>query len=334
MLHFLSLFSTLLVSLTIAKDLPSVKLQNAAVPGTEMPAMGIGTFGYALFPGGRAEYWNNSAAETAVLAWLKAGGSRIDTAEGYGDQPGIGKAIREQAVPRNKIFITSKVGGGPLGYNETIKAFNKVIGELNTTYVDLLLIHWPGPLPKLSSDPKCTHSSTGRDCRQSSWLAMEFIFKSGGAKAIGVSNFEQNHLQDIIDLKSLLPAVNQFEYHPYWHEDDLVQFCQNHSIVVNSYSPLGTPDWAPWTHLWNSSILDLPVIKSIAKSHQKSPAQVVLRWAWEKNIVLNPRSWNDQHMAENLDIFNFQLTEDDVKQIMSFPKPAVPKVCPDPHNIK
>ena len=301
-----------------------------------MQAMGIGTFGYASHPGQKAEYWNNSVTATAVSAWLKAGGRRIDTAYDYRGEAGVGMAVLHQTeVHRSEIFITSKVGGLPPGYNDTLEQFQEILTQMNLTYVDLLLIHWPGPLPLKSSDPKCKLiSGSDKECRQSSWLALEKIFKSGGAKAIGVSNFEQNHIQDILDLKSLVPSVNQIEYHPYWHEDGLVEFCQNHSIAVNSYAPLGTPDWGPDHRDWNSTILDLPVVKEIAKAHSKSPAQILLRWAWQKNILLNPRTWNDDHMAENLNIFDFELSDDEWKQIASVPKPATPKVCPDPHLIK
>ena len=328
-----TLIIALLIPLTLGAKMPSVDLHNAAKPGLQMPVMGIGTCGYAISPNEKAELWNNSIAEKAVLAWLNLGGRRIDTSLDYLDQPGIGRAIRSQtAVPREEIFITSKVGGGPLGYNETLDQLTTILDQLNTSYVDLLLIHWPLPVWSNSRDPACQHESQARACRQSSWRAMEEIFHSGRALAVGVSNFEMSHLQDIVDMNSLLPAVNQVEYHPYWHEDDLVAYCRDKSIVFNTYSPLGTPDWGPDHRGWNSSILDLPLIRDIACRHAKSPAQVLLRWALEKKLVLNPRSWNEKHMAENLDIFDFELTSDEARQIDDVPKPANPKVCPYPSN--
>eukprot|EP00118_Oscarella_pearsei_P004901 m.21766 g.21766 ORF g.21766 m.21766 type:complete len:336 (+) comp28216_c0_seq1:1120-2127(+) len=326
-------FCGLLLMPACSAETPSVKLQNAAKPELQMPAVGLGTAGYIAVPERKAELWNDSVAEKAVTEWLKAGGRRIDTAIDYNDQKGIGKAIREQSIPRSDIFIVSKVGGGPLGYNETLNQFQTILSQLNTTYVDLLLIHWPVPMPSTSSDPSCQQGAQARDCRQSSWKAMERIFTLGSALAIGVSNFEKSHLQDIVDMHGLLPAVNQVEYHPYWHEDDLVAFCRELDIAFNTYSPLGTPDWAPDHRGWNSSILELPVIKRIAESHRKSPAQIVLRWAWEKGLLLNPRSWNSSHMTENLSIFDFELNKDDIQQIENIPKPENPKICPYPKTV-
>ena len=160
------------------------------------------------------------------------------------------------------------------------------------------------------------------------------LFNSSKALAIGVSNFEKNHLEDIFMMNSLTPSVNQVEYHPYWHEDDLVEYCKSKNITFNSYSPLGAPDWAPHQHGWNGTILELPVIENIAKAHQHTAAQIIQRWQWQQGIVMNPRTMKQDHMKENLDFFNFELSEDEMKQISSIKPPSDPKVCPDPHDIK
>ena len=327
-------FSSLLILPSVVADAPSVTLMNAAKSGVKMPVAGIGSWSYVHIPGTKVpgEVWNDTVAEKAISEWLMLGGRRIDGAILYGDQVGVGKAIKSSGVPRKEIFMTSKIEFR--GYNETLTQMDDLLSDLQMDYVDLLLIHWPGP-PLLSSDPACRGDpSTWRDCRQSIWKAMEMLFNSGKALAIGVSNFEQNHLEDIIQMNSIIPSVNQVEYHPYWHEDDLLEYCKSKHITFNSYSPLGAPDWAPTKRNWNGTILELPVIQSIAKAHQRTAGQILLRWHWQQGIVVNPRTMSQDHMKENLNFFDFELSDDEMKQISSIKPPADPKVCPDPHKIK
>lgn len=325
-------------------DIPAVRLRNAAQENVMMPVIGIGTGAYApnsTFPHG--EYWNDSVAEKAVGEWLRLGGRRIDAAFSYHDQVGIGRAIRQSGIPRDQIFITSKVGpggsgkggvpGGALGYNDTLQQMEKVLSSLNVTYVDLLLIHWPyDPNHPPTTDPLCRGSTPSemKACRQSTWKAMQLLFEQKKARAIGVSNFEAKHIQDILDMNEMIPSVDQCEFHPYWHELELVEFCKKYNITFNGYAPLGTPDWGPWSQHWNSSIPDLPVVKTIADGYKKSPAQVLLRYSLQHGALINPRSWNSMHMNENLDVFDFELTEQEMDALNSVPVPKNPKVCPDP----
>ena len=314
--------------LFVVSDDPSVTLMNGAKPGTKMPVTGIGTAGY----GNPGEVWNDDVAEKAIGQWLSLGGRRIDGSVDYGDQVGVGKAVKSSGLPRKEIFMTSKISLE--GYNETFTQMDTVLSDLQMDYVDLLLIHWPGNPPSSSTDPACQGDPpTWRSCRQSVWKALESLFNSSKALAIGVSNFEKNHLEDILMMKSTVPSVNQVEYHPYWHEDDLVDYCKSHNITFNSYSPLGAPDWAPTTHGWNGTILDLPVIQKISKAHQRTAGQVIQRWHWQQGIVVNPRTMNQDHMKENLNFFDFELSDDEIKQISSINPPSDPKVCPDPRNI-
>ena len=320
--------------LSAVPDVPSVALMNAAKSGVKMPVAGIGTWGYVhtVGTGKPGEVWNDTAAEKAISEWLSLGGRRIDGSIHYGDQVGVGKAIKSSGVSRKEIFMTSKIE--IQGYNETLTQMKQVLSDLQMDYVDLLLIHWPGPGGS-GSDPACQgNQPTGRSCRQSVWKAMEELFNSGKALAIGVSNFEQNHLEDILLLKGMTPSVNQVEFQPYWHEDDLLEYCKSKNITFNSYSPLGAPDWAPTEHGWNGTILALPVIQSIAKTHKRTAGQIIQRWQWQQGIVVNPRTWNQDHMKENLSFFDFKLTEDEMKKISSIKSPSDPKVCPDPHSIK
>ena len=219
--------------------------------------------------------------------------------------------------------MTSKVSVAD--YNSTLQQMDKILSDLQMDYVDLLLIHWPGY--------RGNSETQNRETRQSCWKALEYLYNNGKARSIGVSNFEINHIQDIVDLKSLLPAVNQVEYHPFWHEDDLVDYCKKMNITYNSYSPLGAPDWCPNTHGWDRSVLKDPTVVRIAQAHQCTPAQVVQQWEWKQGIVVNPRTMNETHMKENLSFFNVQLTADDMKDISSIKPPNDPKVCPDPHQI-
>jgi len=330
----LAVFGTLLHSGDFTADGPTVTLTNAAKPGLKMPVAGIGTWSYVHVPGTGipGEVWNDTVGEKAVKEWLALGGRRIDGASHYGDQVGVGKAVKESGISREEIFMTSKL---PLsGYNETFKDMDKILSDLQMAYVDLLLIHFPGAY-FASADPTCKQNlPSWRGCRQSVWKAMEEIYKSGKALAIGVSNFEQNHLEDIIMMNSSVPSVNQVEFHPYWHEDDLVKYCKSKSIVFNSYSSLGTPDWAPTRHHWNGTILELPLIQSIAKAHTCTAAQVIQRWEWQQGVVVNPRTMNSTHMKENLSFFDFELSDSEMEQISTIKPPSDPKVCPDFHNVK
>ena len=320
--------------LLIAVEMPSVPLKNAAKPGMKMPVAGIGTWGYVHQQGTGipGEVWNDTVAEKAIKQWLSLGGRRIDGSLGYQDQVGVGNAVKASGIPRQEIFMTSKVSLA--GYNETFAQMDQILSDLQMEYVDLLLIHVP-LIWSTGADPACQDNlPSWRGCRQSVWKALEKLFDDGKALAIGVSNFEQRHLEDIIMMNSTIPSVNQVEYHPYWHEDDLVKFCQTNNIVFNSYAPLGTPDWAPTRHNWNSSILELPVIQNIAKTRDRTPAQVLQRWEWQQGIVVNPLTMNLDHMKENLNFFDFQLSDTEMKQISTIKPPQDPKVCPDYRSVK
>ena len=315
-------------------EAPTVPLKNAAKPGMKMPVTGIGTWGYVHEQGtGKpGEVWNDTVAEKAIKEWLALGGRRIDGSLGYEDQIGVGKAVKASGIPRQEIFMTSKVSLA--GYNETFTQMDQILSDLQMDYVDLLLIHVPIVWSQ-GADPACQDNlPSWRSCRQSVWKALEKLFNDGKALAIGVSNFEQKHLEDIMMMNSTIPSVNQVEYHPYWHEDDLVQYCQKNNIVFNSYAPVGTPDWAPTERHWNGTIIELPLIQSIAKAHDRTPAQVLQRWAWQQGIVVNPRTMNLDHMKENLSFFNFELTDAEMKQISTIKPPQNPKVCPDYRNAK
>eukprot|EP01084_Bolivina_argentea_P170716 295834_1 len=304
--YMIFVFSTIKTS-----QIPTIKLLNAAHGDVEMPIVRLGTGGYGTAKNASAtqpEHWNATEGYTNAIKWLQLGGTGFDSAHGYQSYP---------------------------GYNDSIKQWQDGLKTFNTSYFDLLLIHYPwqnGSKTDNETDLSCNGKSSQYNatlCRQSTWKAYEWIYNNGGARAIGISNFEaQYQLQDIIDMHSLLPSVNQFEFHGYWHEYQLVEQCQHLNITVNSYSPLGAPDielgnWLPPTPL----LILHPVAVEIGKKYDKTAAQVWLRWAVQQGIVVNPRSWNATHMQENMDIFDFELAEEEMLYLSSVTPPSDPKVC-------
>jgi len=313
-------------------DPSGVLLRNAAVPGTFMPAVGLGTGAYGT--------WSDAIAQKAVVSWLGTGGIRIDNANDYNTTDGVAMGIAQSGVARESIFITSKTGPRfPLGYNEIIQQTNDILKSLQTNYVDLLLLHWPGPIPATGINWPCYQNANNsfKLCRQDSWRALEDVFRAGKARAIGVSNFEIKHLEDIFELNSLIPSVNQVEFHPYFHEDALVLYCKGHNILYNSYSSVGCPDHMSSSdnpNAWKVQVIQQPIIQQIAQKYNKTAAQVVLRWSWEQGVVVNARSQNPVHHMENLNFFDFSLTLDEISNIGAVPKPKNPKVCPYPIEIQ
>ncbi|XP_065187097.1 aldo-keto reductase Mvan_2161-like [Sycon ciliatum] len=312
---------------------PSVPLWNAARPGLMMPIVGLGTGHCNPRQGG--ECMNNKTARRATLDFLRAGGRRIDTAITYHDQTGIGRAIRHSRVPREEVFITSKVGPGlPLGYQDILDQTQTVLKELNTSYVDLLLIHWPGP-PGNSSDADCRPPHINYTlCRLNSWRAMIKVLQMGSAHAIGISNYEFRHVGELLFSGLVFPAVNQVEFHPYFEERPLKTYCNQHNITYNGYSPFAANDWAPYFHHWPHSLLNDTMLQKIATAHGRTPAQVALRFQVQLGLVVNPRTQNFEHMKENVNIFDFELSQDDMTQITYLTPPSDnPKIFPDPYKI-
>ncbi len=244
-----------------------------------MPAIGFGTWKIRL----------NSKARRAVEEALQAGYRLIDTAHIYGNEKGVGEAIRQGGIKREDIFVTTKLWNGNQGYESAFRAFDESLGKLGLDYVDLYLIHWP---------------VTGK--RQDSWRALEEIHKSGRARAIGVSNYTVRHLQELMNSNNIVPAVNQVEFHPFIYEDqkELLAFCKNHDIVLEAYSPLA-----------HGARIEEPAITTLAQKYGKTNGQILLRWAVQHGTVPLPKSTNPQHIKENLAIFDFDLSATDMTAI-------------------
>ncbi|MEJ2250451.1 MAG: aldo/keto reductase [Candidatus Lokiarchaeota archaeon] len=248
-----------------------VELNN----GIKMPYFGLGT-------------WKNKGKSVIdSVKWaLDIGYRMIDTATLYGNEKEIGKAISSSNIPREEIFITSKVWDSDQGYEKTKIAFRRSLKALQTDYLDLYLIHWP------------------RNLRNETWRAMQEIYKEGKVKAIGVANFAIHHLEELLEKYEVIPAVNQVEFSPFLYRKELLEFCRENNIQFEAYSPL--------TH---GRKLDDTILKEIAKKYNKSTAQVLIRWGLQHNIIEIPKSSSKEHIEENALVFDFELSKEDMKTL-------------------
>jgi len=238
-------------------------------PGVRMPRVGLG-----VFRGG-----HDGATRRAVAAALEAGYRHIDTAAIYRNEAEVGEAIRASGVAREELFVTTKLWNDDHGYDAARRGFDQSLERLGLDIVDLYLIHWP---------------VTGK--RLDSWRALEAIAASGRARAIGVSNFTERHLSELLDVCNVTPACNQVEVHPFLNQASLRAFCAGHGITVAAYSPLT-----------KARRLDDPTVLEIADAVGRSPAQVLLRWGLQKGMAVLPKSSNPERIRQNIDVFGFTL---------------------------
>jgi methylglyoxal/glyoxal reductase len=250
-----------------------VKLNN----GVEMPLLGLGVF----------QLQEGEQVENAVKTALVNGYRSIDTAYVYHNEEGVGRGIKASGVPREEIFITTKVGLEQQGYQSAKKAFYQSLQFLNTDYLDLYLIHWPQGKRSLDT-----------------WKAMEELYDEGHIRAIGVSNHDIHHLQYLLSNCNVPPAVNQIEFHPRHSQNKLLHYCQSRNIQVMAWSPL-----------MRGAALAIPEIKTLAQRYKKTPVQVILRWNIQKGVITIPRSASVKRIVSNSSIFDFELTEADMLQI-------------------
>lgn len=260
---------------------PTINLND----GHTIPQLGFGVW---QVPDG--------AVTQAVLTAFEAGYRSIDTAQGYDNESGVGKAIAASGLPREELFITSKLRPWDQGYDATLKSFMGTLDRLGLDYLDLFLIHWPVPRQDRYSD---------------TWKAFVQLQRDGRIRSIGVSNFLPDHLDRIIGDTGVTPAVNQIELHPEFQQRDARDVHAGHGIQIESYSPLGS----------GSGILDNAVIAEIARKHGKSPAQAILRWHLQQGLIVIPKSAHADRIASNIAVFDFKLDEDDMAKIAQLDRP-------------
>jgi 2,5-diketo-D-gluconate reductase A len=275
---------------TTETSVPTITLNN----GVQIPQLGFGVF-------------QIPPAETkqATLTALEVGYRHIDTAEMYGNEEGVGQAVRESGIPREEVFVTSKLNNGFHEPQAAMDAFQRTLDTLDIGYVDLFLMHWP--LPDVLDYVE-------------TWKAMERMYEGGKVRAIGVSNFKQHHLNRLFAETTVVPAANQIEIHPYLTQDDLRAFDSEHGIATEAWSPIA-----------QGKVLDDPTITRIAERVGKSTAQVTLRWHIQRGDIVFPKSVTPERVQANFEIFDFELTDADMTDITALNRDE--RTGPDPDTF-
>lgn len=253
--------------------IPNVTFNN----GVTMPMFGLGTF--KTPPG--------ETTENSVRWALEAGYHKIDTASFYENEEGVGKGIKASGVPREEIFITTKVWPTEMGYESTLEAFDRSRKKLGIDVLDLYLVHWPDKEKYLDT-----------------WKALEKLYADGKIRAIGLSNFEPHHIDKLKAQAEVAPVLNQVELHPYLNQKEVRDHCAKNDIVVEAWSPIA-----------KGKVLDDPVIQEIAKAHGKNPVHVTLRWELQHNVVVIPKSVHKERIEENMKLFDFELSNEEMAKI-------------------
>ncbi|GAA4621063.1 aldo/keto reductase [Saccharopolyspora hordei] len=272
-------------------QVPNITLNT----GAAMPQLGYGVFQIPA-----------DQVVEPVKAALEAGYRSIDTAAVYGNEEGVGRAIAESGIKREDLFVTTKLWNDAQGYDSTLKAFDESLQRLGLDYVDLYLIHWP---------------VAAKDEYVNTWKAFQKLHEEGRAKAIGVSNFQVSHLKRLFDETDVVPAVNQIELHPNLPQAELRAFHAEHGIATEAWSPLGQ----------GKGLLEDATLASLAEKYGKTPAQIVLRWHVQLGNIAIPKSATPSRIKENIQVFDFELAEDDVKAISALETGV--RVGPDPDTF-
>ncbi|WP_313511042.1 aldo/keto reductase [Enterococcus sp.] len=250
-----------------------------------IPELGFGTW----------QTPNGEVAVDSVKKALAAGYRHIDTAQGYKNEASVGQAIKESGIPREEIFLTTKLWNGNHSYDLVMSSFAESLEKLQTDYVDLFLIHWPNPV---------AFRENWQTANAESWRAFEELYEAGKIKAIGVSNFLPHHLEELKKTATVFPMVNQIFLAPGELQPEVVQYCQAHDILLEAYSPLGT-----------GKIFDVPEMKELAAKYNKTIAQIALRWSLQHGFLPLPKSVTPSRIEENLAVFDFELSPEDLQTI-------------------
>jgi len=271
--------------------IPTTTLNN----GVEIPQLGFGVF---QIP--------EEETTAAVTAALEAGYRHIDTAAIYGNEAGVGRALATSGIPREELFVTTKLWNTEQGYDSALRAFDASLAALGLDYIDLYLIHWPAP---------------ERDLYLDSWRALEHLVKEGRIRAAGVSNFQRAHLQRLLDSSDLVPALNQIELHPGLQQVELRAFHAEHGIATEAWSPLA-----------KGELLNDPVITEIADRLGRTPAQVILRWHLQLGNIVIPKSVTLERIRQNIEVFDFELGDAEMDAIVPLERDLRTGPHPDRFN--
>ncbi len=255
----------------------------------KIPGVGLGTW----------QITGRDLLKSIIRDAYDVGYRLIDTAAAYSNEIALSKAVSENELPREELFLSDKVWNTSRGYEAVQEACRKSLKKLKTDYLDLYLIHWPAS-PKLYPDWAEINADT--------WRGMERLYKDGFVRAIGVCNFKTHHLDELLKEAEIKPFINQVEMHPGLNQKELLDYCRDKDILIEASSPLG-----------NGQILSNPVLNEIATEKKKTPAQICLRWGLQKGVIVIPKSSNPERIKQNIEVFDFELTEEDVEKIDNIP---------------
>lgn len=257
------------------------KLSN----GVEIPCIGFGTW----------QTPNGDVAVSSVLSALQAGYRHIDTAQGYGNEESVGTAVKKSGIDRKEIFITSKLTNSEHGYQKTLDAFEETMKKLDMDYIDLFLIHWPNPI---------AFREHWQEANAGTWKAFEELYNAARIRSIGISNFRPHHIEELMKTATIAPMVNQIRLCPGDTQDEVVDYCRSRNMLLEAYSPLGV-----------GKIFDVPEMQTLAEKYGKSIAQICIRWSLQRGYLPLPKSVTPARIKENAEVFDFELSADDVELI-------------------
>lgn len=271
--------------------------------GVTIPCVGYGTFRTPA-----------DVAEQAVADAIEVGYRHIDTAAVYGNEEAVGKGIKDSGIDRHRLFVTSKLWNTERGYESTKKALDESLEKLGMDYLDLYLIHWPANQKQFGDRAAEINAET--------WRAMEDAYHEGKIRALGLSNFMPHHVIDLMKTAKVAPAVDQIEVHPGWPHTQEVKYLQDHNILVEAWGPLGGQ---------GAKVLTNPTMEKLAAKYGKTTAQISLRWILQQGVLPLPKSVHSDRMVQNAQIFDFELSDEDMKTISELPN--LGGQCKDPDEV-
>ena len=267
--------------------------------GVKIPVIGFGTW----------QSPNGEVATNAVKTALEMGYRHIDTASAYGNEESVGAGLLASGVPRDEVFLTSKLWNKDHGYDETLAAFDLTLARMKIKYLDLYLIHWPIPMERRTD---------WKDSLLGTWNAMIKLYKDGRIRAIGVSNCRPHHIEHLVRNTSVVPMVNQIEYHPGFWQKYVVDFCKELGMQIQAWSPMA-----------QGRVFHLPLLKELSEKYNKSIAQICVRWELQKGVNPLPKSVTPARIAENFNVFDFTISDDDIAKIDALPESGATGYDPD-----